>query len=406
MIRSQYLLPYLLPVIASCLVLVSCSKETPKAEGPKAFPVEVEQVQAVPVVDSSTYVARMDSRKTVVLRPKVDGHVVKIMVDPEQLVKPGQPLIEIDPFQVQASVASKEAGFESAQAQYYAEMRKLKALEAQRAGSQADVEFAEKEFTRYTNLLNRGAVSKERQEEKDRALKVKRADAESLEAQISAQLAAVKAAERQMNQSRSDVRVQEEELEYHVIKAPFAGTVGNIPVKIGDYVTPASEITSVSQRKPLEAYIQVPKDEAKKVHHGTSVELLDEESKVIGMSSVFYVSPTVDTSTQSVLVKSLYENQDNILRPEQNVSARVVWGRSRGIVVPTRCLAVVGGQPFVYVAQKDDRGNAIARQKPVKLGQLQSGNGVLVENGLAAGEILIVSGVQNLSDGAPILTKS
>lgn len=383
-----------------------CAKEEPKATGPRAFPVESQAIVARPVEDSSVYVAKMDSRKTIALHSRVDGHVVKILKQPEEYVAKGQLIIEIDPVQEKQNVESKYADFQSAEANYHSQIRNLKALEAQRAGSVAQVEFAEKEYVRYTNLLKKGAVSKQLQESKERSLKVKKADDESLEAQIEAQKAAVNAASKQMDKTKSDVKAQQRQLSYHQIKAPFAGTVGNIPVKIGDYITPKTSLTSVSQSRPLEAYVQIPKDEAIKLKHGTVIDLIDSNNTKIGTSRVFYISPIVNKDSQSVLVKSLYENENNVLRPLQNVTARVVWGESDGIVIPTKAIAIVGGQPFIYIMQKDEEGKTIARQKPVELGDLQGNNGILVEKGLKSGEKLIVSGIQNLSDGVPIEEKS
>ncbi len=392
-------------------VLFACSnKEEGEREhsadhagGARAYPVVAEAVRLSPVEDSSVYVAKMDSRKTVALHSRVDGHVVRILKNPEDLIRQGDLLIEIDPVKEKQNVQTKVADFQSAEAEYNAQVRKLKALEAQRSGEAAKVEFAEKEYGRYTRLLAKGAVSKQLQESKERSLKVERADAESLEAQIESQKAAVESAAKQMARSKSAVKAQEEQLAYHEIRAPFNGTLGNVPVKVGDYITPQSELTSVSQARPLEAYIQIPKDEAAKIKHGTIVELLDSADTRIGDSTVFYVSPVVDKDTQSVLVKALFENTGNELRPAQNVTARVIWGRSRGIVIPTRALAMVGGQSFIYTVEKGESGKSIARQKPVELGPLQGNNGILVEKGLKAGESLVVSGIQNLSDGAAVV---
>ncbi len=396
-------------LISICLPLIflcGCSKDEPAETGPIAYPVESQSIEASPVEDSSVYVAKMDSRKTVALHSRVDGHIVRILKQPEDYAREGELIVEIDPLKEKQNVESKFADYQSAEAEYHSQLRKLKALEAQRSGTNAKVEFAEKEFGRYTRLLAKGAVSKQLQESKERSLKVQKADADSLEAQIEAQKAAVNSASKQMARSQSDVNAQKEQLSYHEIKAPFGGTVGNIPVKIGDYITPQTGITSISQSKPLEVYIQIPKDEAGKVRHGTTVELLDSSDTKIGDSKVFYISPVVDKDTQSVLVKSLFENNANELRPAQNVTARVIWGRSQGIVIPTKALAMVGGQPFIYVLEKGEKGATIARQKPVELGPLQGNNGILIEKGLNSGEKLVVSGIQNLSDGASVVEKS
>lgn len=391
-------------VILTCL-LSGCARAK-EMEAPAGYPVQLKLLESVQVDDSSTYVARMDSRNTVSLYPKVDGHVTRISAQPEQWVPAGAHLLQINPVQQLASVDAKVHTFEASDAEYGSQLKNLKALEAQRQAAYANVQFAEKEFHRYKRLSDKGAVSVERADEKERALLVKTADAASLEAQIAAQKQAVNSARQKKNQSRADVKVEREQLSYHIIRAPFAGTVGNIPVKVGDYVTPQTKLTTVSVNKPLEVYVQIPKDEAARLKHGMNVELLDSREKVIGESRVFYISPTIDTDSQSVLVKSLYDNNESELKPDQNVTARVVWDHKEGIVIPTNAISVVGGQPFVFVAEKRDGGKLIAKQKPVDLGGLQGGNGILVANGLKAGEKLVVSGIQNLSDGQTIFVKS
>lgn len=392
--------------IALVVLVFGCDDGKPKNVQPPAFPVEAKVMQSKMVEDSSSYVAKMDSRKTISLHSRVDGHIVRILRAPEEIVKAGELIIEIDPVKEKQNVESKISSYQSSEAQYHSEIRKLKALEAQRASTQAKVEFAQKEFVRYSNLLRKGAVSVQLKDSKERSLKVKKADALSLEAQIEAQKAAVNASLKQMEGSKSEVKAQKQQLSYHEIRAPFAGTVGNIPVKIGDYITPQTGLTSISQAKPLEAYVQIAKDEAVKLKHGMTIELLDSQGTKIGTSKVFYISPVVDKDSQSVLVKSLFKNENNELRPAQNVTAKVVWGQSKGIVIPTKALAIVGGQPFIYTVEQGEEGKSIVRQKPVELGELQGNNGILVEKGLKAGEKLVVSGIQNLSDGVPVIEKS
>lgn len=396
-----------LHILSVIVFLSSCSKvEVQLSKGPPVYPVVSELIKKEMVEDSSVYVAKMDSRKTVALHSRVDGHVVRILKDPEDLVKQGQLLIEIDPVKEKQNVASKFADYQSAEAEYNSQVRKLKALEAQKSGAEAKVEFAEKEYGRYSRLLQKGAVSAQLTDSKERSLKVQRANSNSLSAQIEAQKAAVSSAVKQMAKTKSDVKAQERQLSYHEIRAPFNGTLGNIPVKIGDYITPQSELTSLSQARPLEVYVQIPKDEAFKMKHGTLIELLDSSDTKIGDSHVFYISPVVDKDTQSVLVKSLYGNDSGQLRPAQNVTVRVIWGRTPGIVVPTRALAMVGGQTFIYTMESDSKGGKVARQKPVELGPLQGNNGILVQSGLEGNERIVVSGVQNLSDGASVVEKT
>ena len=135
------------------------------------------------------------------------------------------------------------------------------------------------------------------------------------------------------------------------------------------------------------------------------VELLDAQNKVVGRSRISFISQGVNNETQSVLVKSLYENNDGKLRSEQFARTRVIWDKRPGVLVPTTAISRIAGQDFVFVAETNEKSQRIARQQPVKLGEIQ-GNSYQVIEGLKAGEEIVISGIQKLSNGAPIVPES
>jgi multidrug efflux pump subunit AcrA (membrane-fusion protein) len=82
----------------------------------------------------------------------------------------------------------------------------------------------------------------------------------------------------------------------------------------------------------------------------------------------------------------------------------VIWNTRPRILIPTTAVVPLAGKDFVYVAQTQGPSKLIARQKPVKLDRAKmQGNNYPVIEGLQPGEKIIVSGTQNLSDGAPII---
>jgi len=88
-------------------------------------------------------------------------------------------------------------------------------------------------------------------------------------------------------------------------------------------------------------------------------------------------------------------------RADQFVRARVVWSTAPGLTVPVTAVVRVNAQFFACVAEKTDQG-MVAKQKPVQLGDIVA-NDYMVQSGLAAGEQLIVSGLQKIRDGAPVM---
>jgi multidrug efflux pump subunit AcrA (membrane-fusion protein) len=135
---------------------------------------------------------------------------------------------------------------------------------------------------------------------------------------------------------------------------------------------------------------------------GLPVQVLDSEGKVIGNSKVSFISPQVDNTTQTVLVKARVANGNAALRQSQFIRARVVWGIHQNPEVPILAVTRLGGQYFAFVAQPQNGGQYVARQVPLNIGQTV-GNNYEVESGIKPGDKIIVSGTQFLVDGVPVI---
>ncbi|HEX6323097.1 MAG TPA: efflux RND transporter periplasmic adaptor subunit, partial [Vicinamibacterales bacterium] len=179
-----------------------------------------------------------------------------------------------------------------------------------------------------------------------------------------------------------------------------SGVVGDIPVRVGDRVTPQTVLTTIDETAGLELYINVPVQQAGGLRSGLPVHVLDQDGRQVAASRLDFVSPSVDPGTQSVLAKApLAANLP--YRPDQVVRARVVWASDPTLTVPLIAVSRVNAQHFVFVAEPGDGGATVARQRAVQLGPL-AGNDYIVLGGLTAGERLIVSGTQMLGDGMPV----
>ena len=183
--------------------------------------------------------------------------------------------------------------------------------------------------------------------------------------------------------------------------APTAGIIGDVPVHVGDRVTTSTLLTTIDQRTGLEVYINVPVERAPQVRLGTPVEIIDGSGTVLAESRVTFVSPQVDNTTQSVLIKAGLERPQGDARSSQFVRARVIWKAEPGLLVPVTAVSRVSGQYFAFVAEPKDKG-LVARQRPVHLGPIL-GNDYVVLDGIKPGDRLIVSGAQNLVDGMPVV---
>ncbi len=356
----------LIASLAAGAITTGCSgnaAQNPHAGGPGAMPVKVLEAQAVPVNDASEYVATVKSRDSAVIMPQVEGQITQILVHSGERVEAGSPLIEIDPLKQQATVKSQESA---------------------RAAQEANLSWAKKQYERAEGLSAAGVVSKQDMDQAKSNYEAAQAQMESLDAQVNE---------------------QQVQLHYYKVVALRSGIVGDIPIHVGDRVTTATQLTTIDQPGSLEAYVYVPIEHSSQLKMNLPVQVLDSEGKVLANSRVSFISPQVDNTTQTVLVKARIANGNDALRQSQFIRARVVWGTHKNPQVPILAVSRLGGQYFAFVAEAQNGGSFVARQKPLTIGQTV-GNDYEVQGGIKAGDKVIVSGTQFLLDGAPVIPQS
>lgn len=344
------------------LSLGACNKTAQSAPSASALKVKVRKVEAQPVGESTEYIATLKSRTASVLQPEVEGQVTRIFVKSGDRVRPGQPLLEIDPLKQQATVHSQDAT---------------------RRSRMAALEWARTDLARKKELAASGVVSRQELDQAQAAYDAAKADVDALEA---------------------SVRQQEVQLRYYTVKAPAAGTIGDIPVRVGDRVVNATVLTTVDKGDELEAYISVPSEKAGEVHLGTPVEILDESDRVAAQVRVTFVSPRVDAQNQLLLIKAMVPNAGRQFRNEQVVHARVIWKQESKPLIPVTAVSRMAGQTFAFVTENQGNG-AVARQRTVRLGDIV-GDSYVVLDGIRPGEQVITTGVQMLADGMAVSPES
>lgn len=364
----RWLLPHAraFPVALACAALPLLSAGCGKggAAGPPggmpAMGVEYVTLEPKPVERTTEYVGTVKSRRSTTVQPQVEGFITRIAVKSGDRVAAGATLMQIDPSRQQAAVAS---------------------LQSMRAARVADLEFANQQADRQRLLLKSGAVSQQEAEQAETALRT-----------AQAQLTAI------------DEQIQEAQvtLGYHQVKAPMAGVVGDIPVRVGDSATTATVLTTIDAPEGLELYVYVPVQEATGLHAGLPVRIVDDAGAVLANVTLDFVSPQVDAQTQSVLAKATLASGSGF-RNEQFVRAIVIWREEPSLTVPIVAVSRVSGRYFGFVVEEAD-GKSVARQRALTLGPVV-GNDYLLVSGLAAGDRLIVSGVQKIGDGSPVDAK-
>lgn len=387
-------------VLGSLAVLTGCS-EGHAATEEGAVPVKATTLTLATVDEYSEYIATVRSRRSVEIRPQVEGYVSKISVKPGDAVEDGGLLVQIDPKRQQATTNGALAASGIAAAEVERGRATLAQLEASRGGRAAALKLAEEDHRRALELRKSGAISQQAEDQATAAVDGARAEVTAAERQISAQRAGVSSAEKSLLQTQAAAQAQAVELGYFRVAAPFTGIVGDVPVKVGDLVTPATLLTTVDDpTNAFEAWVSVPVEETSRLRAGLETRLLDSSSNVVDFGKVTFVSPRIDPATQSVLVKVALEKPEHDVRALQFVRARIVWGSQPGLRIPLTSLTRLNGQSFAYVVNEGAPGLTVA-QVPVKLGDVQ-GNDVVVKDGLKGGDRVVTAGIQKLHNGSRV----
>lgn len=340
------------------IFLSGCQKSS--AGDPVGGPVSVQVriATSAKIPETTEYLSILKSRHSAAINPQVEGQITKIFVRSGDHVTPGTPLLQIDPLKQEATLSSQEAS---------------------RAAQEANVRYAKISLERSQKLHDVGVISKQ--------------ELDNAQTAYDAALAQLKALEEQVKQ-------QTVELHYYTVSSPMDGIVGDIPVHVGDRVTVATLLTTVDEPGALEAYIYVPADKARALKLGLPVHLLDDAGNTMSETNISFVSPQVDTDTQTVLAKAPVQNPKSKVRIAQQVRAQITWAIHEGPVIPVLAVQRISGEFFAFLAVNEGK-RTLARQRIVKLGDTV-GNDFEVLDGLKPGDHIIVSGTQFLQDGMPV----
>jgi len=322
-------------------------------------PVEIQTLVEKPVEQTSEFVGTVKSLKTTTVQSQVEGFLLKVNVKSGDRVQPGKVLFEVDASSQQAAVSS---------------------LESVRVAREADAAYARLQAERAKKLLAVGATS---QQEYDQA--------QTLQRTAEAQLKAVE----------EQIRQQKNEWGYSRVTAGAPGVIGDVPVRVGDRITRSTPLTTIEDNSGLELYLNIPVQEATRLKVGLPVKFLDATGAEIVTERINFISPSVDTTTQTVLVKTPAATRGGAFRSDQFVRAKVVWSSAPALTVPVGAVSRISGQFFAFVAEPGDGGQLIAHQRPITVGTLAN-NEYIVTGGLKAGDKVVVAGTQKIGEGAPV----
>lgn len=199
-------------------------------------------------------------------------------------------------------------------------------------------------------------------------------------------------------QAEGRVRAAQARLEEMRITAPFSGRVGLRQVSVGALIQPGTPVTTLDDISRVRVEFAVPEIFVAQVRQG---------SEVVARASAFgdrrfrgqvaVVDTRIDTATRTVRIISEFDNADEALKPGLFMTVELVLNRrENALVIAEEALDPIGDRNFVYVVREGR-----ARRVEVRLGQRLPGE-VEVVSGLAAGDQVVVRGIQRLRNDAPV----
>ena len=354
-------------IVAGYIVIDQMGRDRARAAAARptpAIPVTVATAETKDVPIIVRGIGTVQAYKSVVIKTRVDGQIVKVAFEEGQFVHAGDLLFQIDPKPFQAALDHAAAA--------------KRRDEAQLAGARLDLE-------RYGKLIGSGFQSRQ-------SFDQQQATVDALMATVALDEAAVETAK--VN------------LSYTEIRAPVDARTGQRLVDLGNMVQASSPapLVNLTQVKPIYVNFTVPQDVTDEVRRNQAIAPLtvlayaSDDKTLLSEGKLTLIDNQIDAATGTLRLKATFENTDERLWPGQFVNARLVIStKTAAITVPQRAVMQGATGYYAYIVKPD---NTVER-RVLEVAGMQDDMAV-VEKGLAAGEKIVVDGQYRLNDGAHI----
>src|SRR5215470_8743712 len=349
--------------------LIAGKVAEPKGARPAAAQAVVAGVaEVLPTPIQVSAIGTVQSIATVIIKSRVDGQIADVHFEEGQDVKEGDLLFTLDNRSFQAQLAQAEAILQRDRAQ---------------------LERAQLELKRQTELADRGVASAQKLEDAQMAEKV-------LQASIRASEAAAE-----------NARVN---LSYTIIRSPITGRTGSVNLKRGNVVksndttTNAVPLVTITQTKPIYVNFTVPER-----HLSDTRAAFDKSERLPVIVAIprhpepiagklTFIDNQVDPATGTIALKATFANDDMRLWPGQFVNVTVTLGvQANAVGVPSAAIQVGQNGPYVFVIKPD----STVELRLVRVDRAAT-NRTVIGEGLAAGDRVVVDGQLRLTNGTRV----
>jgi multidrug efflux system membrane fusion protein len=332
----------------------------------RPVPVQVAAAEQKPMPIFLVALGTVTPYMSVTVKARVSGELEPVKFTEGQQVKQGQTILVIDPRPYQAALDQAKGTL---------------------AHDQALLKNAQAEFARYKALYEAGVVSKE-------VMQTDEASQGQYQGAIEADKAAVETAQLQ--------------LQWCTIKSPISGKIGLRLVDPGNIITAnTTNLVIINQFQPIAVYFTLPEDELPQVLHKLAaekrlaVDAYDQDNtQKLATGYLLTADNQIDTTTGTGKLKAVFDNKDEALFPNQFVNIHLVMEeRPNALVVPSAAIQTGLQGSYVWVVDKaDSQGNGTAKIQVVKVA-LAEGQVTILDDGLQAGQTVVVDGADRLKPG-------
>jgi multidrug efflux system membrane fusion protein len=374
-------------LLLSMILIVACSKNRKESDGNAAQPlvkdVQLAVVEPETVEEGFEAVGTVKAKTTAVLSSQIAGTIVAVRAREGDRVRRGQSLVDIDDRDLRAELAAARAARDEAN-------RAIGAAESAVIAARGQRELAASTFKRYEPLVAKGSVTPQEFDEVSAKYRVANAELKRAEESLRAQRARKKQAEAKVSSAQT-------RLSFTRIAAPFAGVVTAKTAEVGALASPGTPLITIEQQGRYRLEVQVGESRVGGVKLGMMIPVRIDAIRKELTGTIGEIVPTADPQTRTFTIKIDIPTAVS-LHSGLYGKARFPVAKKELLVVPTTALVEKGQLVGLYVV--DDRG--AVRLRLVSTGKRYGGNTEILA-GLTAGERIVVSGLEKISDGSRVV---